>query len=248
VPFDWQVTDTQFIVAHLHYVLVGGVLFPFFAGVYFWLPKMTGRMLDERLGHLNFWLLFIGTNVTFFPLHIAGIAGMPRRVFTYAPSLTLEWTNAIATAGAVIQVAAVLVFIANVIWSMIWGRSAGNDPWGAATLEWATTSPPEPYDFRRIPVVRSATPLWDDRRAADGDIATIPTSDTEREVVATEPLGGDRPVPLTMPGESYTPFATSVALGMVFVGLLFRAWPVSAVGLVALAVAVAWWLWPAEEA
>ncbi|MFN2275765.1 MAG: cytochrome c oxidase subunit I [Anaerolineales bacterium] len=161
VPIDWQMTDTYYVVAHFHYVLFGGTLFAIFAGIYYWFPKITGRLLSERLGKAHFWSLLIGFNVTFFVQHILGILGMPRRVYTY-PNLPL-WgdMNLISTVGAFMIAGAVLLFIVNVLVSLRRGQPAGDNPWSAWTLEWATSSPPPVDNFKCIPPIRGRRPLWD---------------------------------------------------------------------------------------
>jgi cytochrome c oxidase subunit I+III len=160
-PFDLQAHDSHFVVGHLHYVLIGGVAFPIFAGVYYWFPKFTGRLLDERLGRLNFWLLFVGVNVAFFPMHIVGLLGMPRRVYTYPEGLGWETYNLISTIGVLIIVPGIAVFVLNVVRSYRRGERAGNNPWGADTLEWAVPSPPAEHGWSVLPIVRSRHPLWD---------------------------------------------------------------------------------------
>jgi cytochrome c oxidase subunit I+III len=161
VPFDLQSHDSYFVVGHFHYVLIGGVAFPIFAGIYYWFPKFTGRMLDERLGRWNFWLLFIGTNLAFFPMHIVGLLGMPRRVYTYDAGLGWEPYNLLSSIGVLIVIAGIAVFIWNVARSYRRGDEAGNNPWGAATLEWAVPSPPAEHGWSILPIVRSRHPLWD---------------------------------------------------------------------------------------
>jgi cytochrome c oxidase subunit 1 len=168
-PFDWQLSDSYFVVAHFHYVLLGGLIFTLFAGIYYWFPKATGRMLDETLGRWHFWLLVIGFHLTFDTLHFAGILGMPRRIYTYAAGRGWESVNLVASIGLVFQTAAILCFIWNVVRSLRIGTEAGNDPWDAWTLEWSTTSPPPAYNFAKLPEVRSSRPLWDLKHPADPD-------------------------------------------------------------------------------
>jgi cytochrome c oxidase subunit I len=161
VPIDWQLTDSYFVVAHFHYVLFGGTALALFAGVYYWFPKITGRMLDERWGKVNFWLTFIGFNLTFMIQHVLGMLGMPRRVFTYPALPGWEAMNMISTIGAFVLAFAVLVLMINIAISLRSGKIAGNNPWDAWTLEWATTSPPPPENFTRVPPIRGRRPLWD---------------------------------------------------------------------------------------
>jgi cytochrome c oxidase subunit 1 len=168
-PFDYQLHDSYFVVAHFHFVLVGSLVFTIFAAIYYWFPKVTGRLLSERLGRWHFWLFLVGFNLTFVTLHFAGFAGMPRRIYTYPAERGWELLNQVATLGVPFQIAGVSVFVANVVWSLRRGRPAGNDPWDAWTLEWATTSPPPPYNFATLPVVRSRRPLWDAKHPDDPD-------------------------------------------------------------------------------
>jgi len=169
VPFNWQLTDTYFVVAHFHFVLVGSLLFAIFAAVYYWYPKATGRMLSERLGKWHFWLFLIGFNLTFIPQHFAGMLGMPRRVYTFLPGRGLEIWNLVSSLGVAFQVAGIICFAWNLVRSYRRGAVAGNDPWDAWTLEWATSSPPPPYNFAEQPVVGSRRPLWDLKHPEDPD-------------------------------------------------------------------------------
>ena len=168
-PFDWQLGNSYFVVAHFHYVIVGGILFCLFAAFYYWYPKATGRMYNETLGKLHFWLFFIGFHLTFDFMHIPGLLGMPRRIYTYEPGRGWDTWNLIVSIGVVFQTAGILIFAANLIWSYIRGKIAGNDPWDAWTLEWTTSSPPPAYNFAVIPTVKSRRPLWDLKHPEDPD-------------------------------------------------------------------------------
>ena len=169
VPFNWQLTDSYFVVAHFHFVLVGSLIFTIFGAIYYWFPKAIGRRLSERLGRWHFWLFVVGFNLTFLPMHWAGMLGMPRRIYTYPADRGWDLWNLIATLGVPFQVAAVLIFLVNVVISLRRGERAGNDPWDAWTLEWTTASPPPPYNFETVPVVASRRPLWDLKHPDDPD-------------------------------------------------------------------------------
>src|ERR1700724_1775783 len=168
-PFDWQLGNSYFVVAHFHYVIVGGILFTTFAAMYYWFPKMTGRMYSERLGQLHFWLFLIGFHLTFDFMHIPGLLGMPRRIYTYEPGRGWDSWNLIVTVGVFFQAAAILVLFVNFLWSYSRGAHAGGDPWDAWTLEWSVPSPPPPYNFASIPTIRSRRPLWDLKHLDDPD-------------------------------------------------------------------------------
>jgi cytochrome c oxidase subunit 1 len=168
-PFDWQLSGSYFVVAHFHYVIVGGILFTIFAAFYYWFPKMTGRMYSETLAKWHFWLFLIGFHMTFDFMHIPGLLGMPRRIYTYEPGRGWEIWNLIVSIGVIFQIAGVLVFVFNLLRAMVKGEKAGSDPWDAWTLEWSTSSPPPEYNFATLPVVQSRRPLWDIKHPEDPD-------------------------------------------------------------------------------
>ena len=242
VPFDAQVHDTYFVVAHFHYVLIGGAVFPLLAGLYYWFPKFTGRMLNERLGRWGFWLTFIGFNVTFFTMHITGFLGMPRRVYTYLPDLGWEALNVISTVGAFVLAVGILVFLADLVIGFRRGVPAGDNPWDAGTLEWATTSPPQPYNFDPLPVVHSRYPLWD---AAEDKVETydFPTHPERREVLGTTVLDAKPEQRVILPTPTIIPFFTALATAFTFIALMLNIVLVP-VGGVLIALTVMAWHWP----
>ena len=168
-PFDWQLGNSYFVVAHFHYVIVGGILFCIFAAFYYWYPKVTGRMYSEKLAIAHFCLFFVGFHLTFDSMHVPGLLGMPRRIYTYEPGRGWDTWNFLTTVGVVFQAAGVLAFVFNLVRSYVRGRPAGNDPWDAWTLEWSTTSPPPEYNYATVPVVKSRRPLWDLKHPEDPD-------------------------------------------------------------------------------
>ena len=168
-PFDWQLGNSYFVVAHFHYVIVGAILFSLFGAFYYWFPKFSGRMCSEVLGKLHFWLFFFGFHLTFDCMHVPGILGMPRRIYTYEPGRGWDTWNLLVTIGVVFQALGILVFVGNLVWSYLEGEAAGSDPWDAWTLEWSTDSPPPIYNFALLPVVRSRRPLWDLKHPDDPD-------------------------------------------------------------------------------
>jgi len=248
VPVDWQLTDTYFVVAHLHYVLIGINVFPVVGAVYFWFPKFTGRMMDERLGRWNFWTMFIGFNVGFFPMHISGLLGMPRRVYTYADGMGWDWLNLITTAGSYLFAIGVLMFLINVVRSYRNGPPAGDNPWDAPTLEWATSSPPPPYNFVVIPTVQSRHPLWEDRLGGETPghsyVHAGLVLDHGRETVGTSPLDAEPDIILRMPKDSFAPLILSLTLTAIFIALAFNIWWLAIVGGLATGADIIFWLWP----
>ncbi|WP_027209811.1 cytochrome c oxidase subunit I [Burkholderia sp. WSM2232] len=240
VSLDLQVHDTYFVVAHLHYVLLGGAVFPLFGAFYYWYPKATGRLMNETLGRLQFWLFFIGFNVTFFPMHILGLHGMPRRVWTYPHGMGWDSLNLTATIGAVTIGASVLVFIVNALHSHRHGALAGPDPWGAGTLEWSTASPPPPHNFDALPVVHGRDPLWEPG-AEPAHVSGLAAE--SREVLSTTVLDARPDLRLLFPSPSIWPFISAVATTVLFIGSIFSPWAV-VWGSVPVIVAMIGWFWP----
>lgn len=253
VPFDWQAHDSYFVVAHLHYVLIGGVVFPIFATIYYWMPKITGKLLDETLGRWNFWLMFIGFHVAFFPQHIVGLLGMPRRVYTYPVGFGWDIYNLISTIGALILASGVLVFVYNYFWSLRHGEDAGPNPWGGDSLEWATDSPAPNFAFSKLPIVRSRHPLWDQDDLNKGEAKTEKLLDglanwptTWRAAMITTTIDA-RPVEIfRVSGPSLWPVVAAVGLVTIFGSEIFSLRMVSLLGLIVLVVAVIGWNWPSE--
>jgi heme/copper-type cytochrome/quinol oxidase subunit 1 len=250
VPVDWQLTDTYFVVAHLHYVLIGINVFPVLGAVYFWFPKMTGRLMDERLGRWNFWTTFIGFNLAFLPMHITGLLGMPRRVYTYADGMGWNTLNMITSVGSFVLAVGILLFLVNVLKSLKSGVPAGNNPWDAPTLEWAIPSPPPPYNFAVIPTVASRHPLWEGRLGDEGVLSSIQRGmllEEGKETIATTALDAEPDMVMEMPEDSYAPLLLAIATSVVFVGLLLKLWIVAGVGAALTVVAVIAWLWPRRD-
>jgi cytochrome c oxidase subunit I+III len=245
VPFDQATTDSYFVVAHLHYVLVGGAVFPIFAALYYWLPKMTGRMLDERLGKLSFWTIFVGFNLTFGPMHISGLLGQPRRVYTYEPGVGWELHNLLSTIGAFLFAFGILVVAYNWFRSVRRGEPAGNDPWASETLEWAMTSPPPEYDFEAIPVVTSKEPMWDQPELHGGKQGISLAGG--HLTLSTSMLDATPQAIVHMPHESPWPFALTVALMALFAGLLLDSLPLEVAGVAGTLAGLTGWYWPKGE-
>jgi len=247
VPVDWQLTDTYFVVAHIHYVLIGINLFPVVGAIYYWFPKFTGRLLSERLGLWNFWTMFVGFNLGFFPMHLLGLMGMPRRVYTYAPGMGWTTTNLIVSIGAFLFAIGILLLLINIAISLKRGKPAGENPWDAPTLEWSVPSPPPPYNFAVIPIVESRHPLWEEQLNESSARSSLKEGlllDQGRETIATSPLDGEPTLILNMPGDTIAPFVLALGLSLLFASALFQAWWFVAAGVIVIAGALLAWFWP----
>jgi cytochrome c oxidase subunit 1 len=243
VPFNQQVTDTYYVVAHFHYVLVGGAVFPLIAGIHHWYPKMTGRLLSERLATWSFWVLFVGFNVTFFPMHVLGLRGMPRRVYTYPADMGWNTLNLVSSLGALFLASGGALLVFNVVRSLRKGELAGDDPWAADSLEWATTSPPPVYNFLEIPVVEGRHALWE--RSAEAPVVTGVRSDV-REVVVTDVMDAHPVHKMEMPEPSIWPFLAAVATAGLMIGSMFTPWSV-VWGSIPLGITGLGWFWPKKK-
>jgi cytochrome c oxidase subunit I+III len=253
MPFDWQAHDSYFVVAHFHYVLNGAVVFPIFGALYFWLPKMTGRMLSERMGKLSFWMMFVGFNLAFFPMHVLGLLGMPRRVYTYARGLGWETLNVVVTVGSFLFALGTLLTLVAWVQSRTRGAPAGDNPWDADSLEWAVASPTPHYNFRAIPVVNSRHPLWDQEplpEASSGDEEATRSLGTPGALARATPIttGLDAAAEETMaiPRETYLPFLLALGLAVFFTGLLVEALVVGVAGVAVATLGLLWWAWRTE--
>jgi cytochrome c oxidase subunit I+III len=244
IPFDQQMTDTYFVVAHFHYIIFGAAVFPIFGGMYYWFPKVTGRMYFERPGQISFWLIFIGTNLLFFPMHIVGLLGMPRRVYTYPGGLGWTVYNVLETIGGFITAAGILLLFGNLIVSYFRGQPAGADPWHGPTLEWSVPSPPPEFNFAVIPTVSSAYPNWDEadreldlRRLEQG----VGVLDEGHEQVVSTPIDGEPDEVVRMPHESPWPILLALCLSAMCAVLTVEKFTVAAVlGVLLLLTLVGW--------
>jgi cytochrome c oxidase subunit 1 len=252
VPSDWQQTDTYYIVAHFHYVLFGGSVFGIFAGLYYWFPKMTGRMLSDRWGKVHFWLMFIGFNLTFAPMHWLGLQGMVRRTWKYAPETGLEPWNVAVTVGAFIIALSIAVFMVNWWVSRRRGVASGMDPWDARTLEWSTPSPTPEYNFAVPPVVTRLDHFWHLKYEEDAEGRAVRRAGAEELLERLEDEGNNPPEPIHLPNPSYFPFLMATGMPLMFYGIIYHR---SAFGkalivvgaLVAIASLIGWGMEPVEE-
>ncbi|MET3859070.1 cytochrome c oxidase subunit I [Rhizobium sp. OAE497] len=240
VPFDTQVHDTYFVVAHFHYVLVGGAVFPLLAAVYYWFPKMTGRMMSEVLGRWAFWLIFAGFHLTFFPMHILGLQGMPRRIYTYQPELPWSGLNLFVSVSSIVLAAGFLIFFIDALRSWRSGQPAGDNPWNAPTLEWATSSPPPSPNFCFIPVVGDRNPLW----STPGALAVASGLRVDRrELLVTSVVEALPQARESSARNSVWPFWAALATSVMLVWSMFSPWAVIW-GSMPIAVTLIGWFWP----
>jgi cytochrome c oxidase subunit 1 len=249
VPHDYQQTDTYYIVAHFHYVLFGGAIFGLFAGIYYWWPKITGKLLDERRGKLHFWLMLIGFNLTFAPFHILGLQGMPRRTYQYPKNYGFDFWNMVSTIGAFTIALSILVFLYNVVRTRKRGETAGADPWDGRTLEWTIPSPPPAYNFAEVPVVHALDDFWHRKYVEDkeGRLVPVPAGGQNGYGGAHVPEHGDGHG-IHMPSQSYMPLIAAVGLPIVGWGLVFEQWWLAIVGAIILFSGLySWALEPATE-
>ena len=237
VPADSQQTDTYFVVAHFHYVLFGGLVFALFGGFYYWWPKAFGKMLDERMGKVNFWLMLIGFNLTFFPMHIVGLEGMPRRTYTYGTGLGWDFLNKLETVGGFLIALSVLIFIVNVVKTKVNGELAPEDPWDARTLEWTTPSPPPEYNFAEVPIVTHRDEYWHRKYTEDEEGRLVKLASGGAETSAAPESHGH----IHMPSPSYWPLVFTIGLPILGYGFVFKNWWILGVGVVWLMFGMTGW-------
>ena len=238
VPLDLELHDTYFIVAHFHYTLIGGAVFPLLGAITYWFPKITGRMMGDRLGKVAFGFVFAGFHLTFMPMHFTGLLGMPRRVYTYPAGMGWSALNLTSTIGAFVMALGVVLFLANLVRSLGNGAIAGDNPWGAASLEWATTSPPRPYNFAHIPAVTSHTPLWEESLPVFSGLRV-----EHRELVLTTVVEALPDVRDPSPTPSIWPLLAALATTGLFIWSIFSPWAL-VWGAIPVGIALTLWFWP----
>jgi cytochrome c oxidase subunit I len=250
VPTDLQITDTYFVVAHVHYVLIGINLFAVLGALHVWFPKMSGRVLGETFGNWAFVIIFFGFNLAFLPMHWTGLLGMPRRIYTYPAGVGWETPNLITTVGAFVLAFGILLFLVNVFVSLRNGRPAGPNPWDAPSLEWSMPSPPPPYNFPVVPTIASRHPLWESRLTKGGHGSELRTGlalDRGKEALATTAIDAIPDAILKMPDDTPAPFIVTLAMSAGFAGLLLQAWWLAGIGAIAVLAGLIVWLWPERE-
>jgi heme/copper-type cytochrome/quinol oxidase subunit 1 len=235
IPFDQQVTDTYFVVAHFHYIIFGAAVFPIFAGMYFWFPKVTGKLYFELPGQISFWIIFIGTNLLFFPMHIVGLLGMPRRVYTYPGDMGWTSYNVVESVGGYLTALGIVVLFANLVWSYLRGPLAGPDPWHGPTLEWTIPSPPPEYNFATIPTVSSAYANWE-----DGVPPSLALDEGHTQHVSTL-IDGYTAEIVDMPHSSPWPIVLATCLSLVFTLLVIEKYAFASIFLVLVGLTLVAW-------
>ena len=252
VPSDWQQTDTYYIVAHFHYVLFGGAIFGLFSGLYYWYPKLRGRMMNERLGKLHFWLMLIGMNLTFAPMHWLGLQGMVRRTWKYPEEAGLQTWNQVETVGAFIIALSILVFMYNWWRSKTHGEPSGLDPWDARTIEWMTPNPTPEYNFAVPPVVESLDDFWRRKYAEDEEGRAVRRPEADQVIAELEEIGNNPPQPIHLPNPSYFPFLVGLGITIISYGIIYHttAWGKALIvggTLLTMASFIGWGIEPLED-
>jgi cytochrome c oxidase subunit 1 len=252
VPSDWQQTDTYYIVAHFHYVLFGGAVFGIFAGLYYWFPKLTGRVMSSRLGKTHFWLMFIGFNLTFAPMHWLGLQGMVRRTWKYAPEAGLEFWNLMDTIGAFVIALSIAIFMYNWYHSRRRGEMSGLDPWDARTIEWTSPNPTPEYNFAQAPDVTRLDHFWHMKYDEDEEGRAVRKPDADVILTRLEYDGLNPAQPIHLPASSYFPFVMALGIPMIFYGIIYHTTvfgkALIAIGaVISLSALIGWAIEPLEE-
>jgi cytochrome c oxidase subunit 1 len=252
VPSDWQQTDTYYIVAHFHYVLFGGAIFGIFAGLYYWFPKLTGRVMSERLGKTHFWLMLVGFNLTFAPMHWLGLQGMVRRTWKYPPELGLEPWNLASTVGAFVIAASVAVFIYNWYNSRRRGQESGFDPWDARTIEWSIPNPTPEFNYAQSPVITSLDHFWSLKYTEDDEGRAVRRPDADAVLTQLDHEGRNPTEPIHLPNPSYFPVTMALGIPLIAYGIIYHtaAWGKALIvlgALLSLASLIGWGMEPVEE-